>query len=138
MAGEALEYRRATPDEEALLEEIQERYHPDLNFSIGLYFRNTAQTVDGRRASATANKATKLFTHVTGCDGWIEVWEEAWFREDEGWREYLLDHELSHFTTNSRGELKMVGHNIEDNEEVLWRHPRELMELRRRLETAVQ
>lgn len=136
MGGDAVRYRDAEEDELELLQSIRERWHEHLDgYEIGLVFRDKPQVKDARNCAATANKANPLVRHLVGWDGWIEVWDEAWSADSEDWKEYLLDHELSHFQVNSKGEFGIVGHDIEEFEAVLQRHGVGVAGLRRLLES---
>lgn len=136
MAAPPLAYRNADPDEEEFLQSVRDKWHEHLDgYALGLFFRNQPQVLDGRKCAATANKANALFQHMTGLDGWIDVWEEHWSPETEDWRQYLLDHELSHFTVNTKGKFCTIGHDIEDFETVLARHSADVSGLRRIIET---
>lgn len=125
-----VQYREAEADELQLLDVIRDRWHGHLSsYRIGLLFRDIPRRNRGRTAAATAQTCTGAFAFLTSLDGFIEACDAFWDEGDE-FREYLLDHELSHFAV-VKGKLVTIDHDVQDFEDVLARHDPAVTELQR-------
>jgi len=122
-------FRQAEDFELELLQQVRDEYHAHLRgFDIGMFFRSANRKSAGMQVLAQAVKPSEEVAFLTGLDGWIEVAAPTWDRYGAnltGWREFLLDHELSHFWV-ARGGLTVVGHPFEDFPMVLGRHDPEV------------
>ena len=134
MGNAPVQFRDADENEVALFAEILEEYHEPLSFyELRLLFRDKPSVAGGWKAAATAHKASRPVEHLAGIDGWIEVWEDAWDRDGDDWKRFLLDHELQHFAEEG-GKLVLVGHPFEDFPDVLARHSPDITGLRKLME----
>jgi hypothetical protein len=59
-------------------------------------------------------KVPPLWKSITGYDAIVWVRQAVWNRLSPHQREALLAHQLSHGTTNDKGELVVVRHDLED------------------------
>jgi hypothetical protein len=139
VAQAPVQFREAEDAENGLMEAVLGKWHPELDgYAISLIFRDKPRKRGGNQCLATAHKASPEVAFLTGLDGWIEVWEEAWGdTADPDFQNYLLDHELTHFVI-SEGDLQVIDHDIQEFEDVLARHGSGVAGLREVLERLPQ
>jgi len=127
-------YRYPEADEQALFDAVTAEHHAWLEaWRIGLVFRDEPRKSKGREVCANAKVLKDAERFITELDGLVEVAEAHW-DEEPGWRRYLIDHELSHFSVNNKGKLVIVGHEFEDWGDVLARHDPGVTGIRRLVE----
>ena len=126
------DYRRCGDDVFSLGDDLIKKWHPDLlQANVAYVFRSgTWPAGAGRETLANAGKAPKLLQVF--CDGFkpdfiIVINEDRWECFNDKMKTALLDHELCHCKrtgTDKQGRPRwgMVGHDVEEFEEIIMRH----------------
>lgn len=105
---------------------LVEKYHPDLrNANIGILFRETASTRNGKKVLGQASKVTAKWQPLLDGAYHFIIWLAAdWWLDEASpaQRRALLDHELQHCYMLDGLQPKLRGHDLEEFACIIERH----------------
>ena len=105
-----------------LAQELVREYHPDLKEArIGFIFRETVSYSKGMPVLGHAQKTSEMMKVYLDFDFIIWIAADAYADLDENQRKALIDHELCHCTMVD-GVASLVGHDIEEFQDIIKRH----------------
>lgn len=124
------EYSTAVEPRKVAREIVIPRWHEHLQeAAIAYIYDAEIMTSKGRAIMAKIRKANPVEHHLTGMDLIVLVSMPIWRTLEESQQIALMDHELSHVETTMKGtppnhevKYKLVGHDLEEFNEVVKRH----------------